>query len=481
MKFFISLIVSGWLVGATSASSQEWLSLFDGKTLAGWKPSENPGSFHVADGAIVCQGPRAHLFYEGLDGRFRNFEFECEAMTEAGANSGVFIHTRFQPIGFPEAGYEIQVLNESRDHNGYHENKLTGSVYGMRNVYKPLSVDGEWFKLRIRVEGKRVRTWLNETLLVDWVEPSNIDEVNGPVRKLSFGSFALQCHDPESKVRYRNLRVKRLPDEGPEIAGPAPALTENEKAWLRLGAANFPVMNYHVHLKGGLTIEEALASSRASGFFYGIAVNCGLNFSVTNDAGIAEYLLQMRGQPAFVAMQAEGREWVKMFSREAIAKFDYVFTDAMTIVDDTGRRMRLWITNEVPPIPDPDAFMNVLVDRTERILTDEPINVYVNPTYLPAQIASEAGRLWTPGRMQKVVNAAAKKHIAIEINSRLNLPSPEFLKLAKAAGCKFTMGTNNADRDIGELTYSLKMISELGLSWKDFWVPSPPPPGRNKI
>ena len=73
--------------------------------------------------------------------------------------------------------------------------------------------------------------------------------------------------------------------------------------------------------------------------------------------------------------------------------------------------------------------------------------------------------------MQKVVAAAARKQIAIEINSRLRLPHAPFLKLAKAAGCKFTFGTNNADRDIGRLDYSFQMVRELPLRWQDIWVP----------
>jgi hypothetical protein len=461
------------LSSACVGFSQDWQSLFDGKTLTGWKSSEDPASFRIEDGSIVCQGSRAHLFYAEGATDFRNFEFECEAMTYAGANSGVYIHTRFQPVGFPKVGYEIQVLNESREHNGYRENKLTGSLYGVRNVYKSLVPDEQWFKLRIRVEGKRVRTWINEVPLVDWIEPVANPEAKGPGKQLGVGTFALQCHDPGSKVRYRNLRVKRLPDTGPDIKSPGPALTAYELELQRLGAANYPIINYHVHLKGGLSLEDALSISRATGVFYGIAVNCGLNFAVTNDTGIVDYLRQMQGQPTFVAMQAEGREWVNLFSREATAQFDYVFTDAMTIVDDSGRRMRLWITNEVPPIPDPDAFMNVLVNRTVKILNEEPVNVYVNPTFLPAQIAGDYDRLWTEERMQRVVKAAAARGIAIEINSRLRLPSLAFLKLAKRAGCKFTMGTNNTDRDIGKLDYSLAMIKEVGLGWKDFWVPTP--------
>src|SRR5512138_1597060 len=82
---------------------QDYLQLFDGKTLNGWKASENPASFKVVDGTIVCDGPRAHLFYVGPDGKadFKNFEISVEAMTRNGANSGVYFHTTFQQTGFP--------------------------------------------------------------------------------------------------------------------------------------------------------------------------------------------------------------------------------------------------------------------------------------------------------------------------------------------------------------------------------------------
>ena len=54
---------------AAAAADEGWLSLFDGTTLAGWKAAESPSSFRVGDGAIACDGPRAHLFYEGADGK----------------------------------------------------------------------------------------------------------------------------------------------------------------------------------------------------------------------------------------------------------------------------------------------------------------------------------------------------------------------------------------------------------------------------
>lgn len=465
----LGLLLVSTLVGA---SAQEWESLFDGKNLNGWKANESAASFRVQDGMIACDGPRSHLFYVGADGTadFRNFELSVEVKTLNRANSGVYFHTEFQKDGWPGKGFEAQVINARAGDGGYLENKQTGSLYGIRNVYKSPVQDGEWFTMHVKVDGKRVQIRVNDLLLVDYVEynpPPSLPDYPG--RKIDHGTFALQCHDPGSRAFYRNIKVKRLPDNPPALA--QPKLGDYDQDVVRLGSANIPMVNYHMHLKGGLTLDEALAQSRASGIFFGVAVNCGLNFSVTNDAGINAYLDSVKGKPVFVAMQAEGREWVKMFSREAISKFDYVFTDSMTIFDDQGRRMRLWIKDEVPEITDKQAFMDMLVDRTVTILTTEPVNIYVNPTYLPAQIAGEYDQLWTEPRMKRVVEAARKSGVAIEINSKAKLPSPAFLKLAKAAGCKFTLGTNNTDRDIGRLDYCFAMVKELGLSWQDIWMP----------
>ena len=456
------------------AFGQEWHSLFDGQDLDGWKTGGSPGAFKAVGGEIVCEGPASHLFYSGPNGKaeFRNFEFSAEIMTEGGSDSGVCFHTDFEERGFPGKGFEVQVLNRRAEAGEDVGNELTGSLGPVRNIFKPMAADGEWFALKISVEGKRVRTWANDCLLVDYLEPTPAPDIpDRPGRKLGRGTFALQCQGTHGKVRFRNLRVRELPDKPPGEPAVAPPLTDYDQEILRLSAENYPVINHHVHLKGGLTLEEALAESRRTGVFYGIAVNCGLNFAVTNDAGIYDYLRSMRGQPCFLAMQAEGREWVKMFSKEAISLFDYVFTDSMTIFDDQGRRMRLWIPAEVPEIKDPEAFVDMLVDRTVDILSHEPVHVYVNPTFLPDVIARDYDRLWTEPRMKKVIEVAARRHIAIEINSRYRIPHPAFLKLAKAAGCKFTLGTNNADREIGRLDYSLQMVRELGLGPQDIWLP----------
>lgn len=234
---------------------------------------------------------------------------------------------------------------------------------------------------------------------------------------------------------------------------------------------DFPLVDYHVHLKGDFTYEKAVEHSKKTGIDYGVAVNCGMGFPVQTDSAALAWLDSMKGSPFLLAMQAEGREWVNMFSPSVIAMFDYVFTDAMTYTDSNGSRVRLWIKDEVA-ISDKQQFMDELVVRIVTILSTEPIDIYVNPTFLPEIIASEYDQLWTRERMLKVITAAAKNNIAIEINNRYRIPNEKFIRLAKKNGVKFAFGTNNADSNMGDLDYCLQMKKRCGLTEGNMFSPT---------
>jgi hypothetical protein len=235
--------------------------------------------------------------------------------------------------------------------------------------------------------------------------------------------------------------------------------------------APFKLTDLHVHLKGRLTIEDAVLKSKAENIDYGIAVNCGMGFPVHNDSQIDSVVALFKNYPQFyLAMQAEGREWVNIFSKESMDKFDYVFTDCMTFTDEQGRRNRIWMRNETW-IDDEEQFMDYMVNTLVTILNTEPIDVYVNSTFLPEQMADRYDQFWTEERMDKVINAARENNIAIEINNRYRIPSAEFIKRAKKAGVKFTVGTNNANEIFSGAAYAIEMIKECGLKESDFFLP----------
>jgi hypothetical protein len=187
-------------------ADEGWVSLFDGKSFAGWKASENKDSWKIIDGELVCHGPRSHLFYDGDLKPFKSFEFKAEVLTTRGSNSGIYFSTRFQPDGWPKYGYEVQVNNTHTDP------KKTGGLYGVSDVFEAPAKDGKWFEMHITVQGKHVTVKVDGKTVVDYAEPAGKESPkDGFVRVISEGTFALQAHDPKSEVHYKNIRVKKLP------------------------------------------------------------------------------------------------------------------------------------------------------------------------------------------------------------------------------------------------------------------------------
>ena len=186
-----------------------WVSLFDGKSFTGWKVGDNAASFTIENGAIAVNGNVAHLFYDGdvQQHRFKNFEFKASVMTLPGSNSGIYFHTTFQQGGWPQKGYEVQVNNSQSDW------RRTGSLYAIQDVKEVYVKDNEWFTEYITVQGKRVVIKINDKIVVDYTEPENAPRSTGMAgRLISNGTFALQGHDPKSKVFYKDIMVKVLPD-----------------------------------------------------------------------------------------------------------------------------------------------------------------------------------------------------------------------------------------------------------------------------
>jgi len=240
----------------------------------------------------------------------------------------------------------------------------------------------------------------------------------------------------------------------------------------RLSAAGYPIVDYHVHLKGGLSLDDVLRRTKEHGVKAGVAINGGLSFPARDDASLDPFLRQLEGQPVYVAFQAEGREWPGLFTKAALTRFDYLFTDAMTWTDDDGKRMRLWIKEDVGVLPDADRFMETLVARTVGILEREPIDLHVNPTFLPDQLAGDYDRLWTPARMDAIIAPLAARGIGLEINNRYRIPTVAFVARAKKAGVKFACGTNNTGpADLGRMEYCVSVIKDAGLVPGDMWTP----------
>jgi len=393
------------------------------------------------------------------------FSMTGEFLSEDGASAIVSFH---QNDSVPNAGYEVAF------HNGGIDGSVkSGSLLHVRNLYRSLAEDGQWCPFSISVKGKNVRVAIAGTEVVNYTEPETpFRSVEHANMKLGKGYFSFSAQS--GTVQFRNLKISGKPES--PVTPDSPSMDEQSDLAIKFQQRDFPVIDWHVHLKGGLTREMADSMSKAFGINYGVAPNAGeggVGEMLSSDSEVYDYYDTVKDFPFMRGVQGEGRRWTGVFSREALGIFDYLFTDAMTIIDHKGRISRIYRPEEV--IFDgigKEAYMDHLVGQTVKILAYEPADIYANATFLPDCFQSEYETLWTDERVNMVLDVMKENGIALEISARYKIPSERIVRMAKDRGLKFTFGTNNADCDFGRLEYCLEMAEKCGLTPDDMWYPS---------
>ena len=216
-----------------NAQESEWISLFDEKTLDGWKRynAEEIGPlWSVEDGTIKCDG-KGHGEGSGENGgslitleKFGNFELELEWKISAGGNSGILYHVveKSEYSHAYDTGPEYQVTDDgqAKSVNEYN-NKKAGSSYDMYAAppTKKLNPVMEWNSSKIIYNNGHVEHWLNGEKVVEFDENSLEFQERYYKSKWASGkypswnayksgSIALQDHG--AVVWYRNIRIKKL-------------------------------------------------------------------------------------------------------------------------------------------------------------------------------------------------------------------------------------------------------------------------------
>lgn len=190
-----------------------FVSLFDGKSLAGWTGATE--SYKVEDGAIVCvTGSQGNLLTEK---EYADFVVRFEFKLTAGANNGLGIRCPKTAKGnLHLEGTELQILDDTAEKYAtlkpyqYH-----GSVYGIapakRGHLKPL---GQWNEQEVTVVGRKIRVVLNGQTIVDadldaLTASGTLDGQEHPGLKRAKGHLGLLGHG--DRIDVRRIRIKELP------------------------------------------------------------------------------------------------------------------------------------------------------------------------------------------------------------------------------------------------------------------------------
>lgn len=426
--------------------------------------SGSPNKWKVGNRNIRSSILRLHTgqsaIYNGNinGGNFKNFEFKAKISHSEEAKASFWIHS-------DEAltkGYSI-LLGRPVD-----DRRRSGSLASIRNLYRPSPSS---FDLKVKVAGKRIVVMIDGMRVVDYLEPAEPYRTTTNIGQLlSSGLIGFRVEN--GTLNVANIEITPLTDNLPNYPEGREPLNERNDAVTHLQQQNFPVIDYHVHTGREESLEDALEKSFADGFEFGIAVNCGIGFRFQSDEEVRAYIEENRHFPVFHGMQAEGREWMETFSQEVREMFDYVFTDALTFHDHKGRRTLLWLDSTVfIDIPEQE-YMDMIMDRTLKIINEEPIDILANPTLLANAMMDNYDKLWTDERTALFVNTLADNNIALEINARYRVPNARIINAAKAAGVKFALGTNNSGlQSLDRLEYPLRMVKECGLTINDMWFP----------
>ena len=152
-------------------------------------------------------------------------------------------------------------------------------------------------------------------------------------------------------------------------------------------ARGITITDWHLHIRGGMTPEMAVARERASGIRSSAMENHGREWEIFTNARLREFAAAARkANPDMpVGIQVNDRDWFRQIDPATRAKFDYILADTMIMGKlPNGRDKRLWLVKDIADIGDPEKWMDAYVAHNLQIL-GEPISILANPTYLPAR------------------------------------------------------------------------------------------------
>lgn len=197
MKVFLSVVL---FLSPFFFYGQKAISIFNGKDLTGWT-IHGTEKWYVENGKMVCEsGPDKQYGYLSTNKNYKNFELTLEFKQEANGNSGVFFRSAID--GVKISGWQCEVAPINLHTGGIYESYGRGWLRQPDSVHEKYLKTGKWNKLKLKVVGDEVTTWLNGHQMIN-LNDEKIGAGNGFI--------ALQIHDGGGiKVLWRKIMITEL-------------------------------------------------------------------------------------------------------------------------------------------------------------------------------------------------------------------------------------------------------------------------------
>lgn len=224
----------------TASAADEWISLFDGATLKGWRVAAKPedekkGFWSVKDGAITCDS-RGRKDYSGVwllnnrDLYDFDLKMKVRAFREFAGNSGVHIRSRYDLDNFVMDGPRVDIHTAPPFRTGLIYDETRGARHEPAQAIKQSKWnyfdegDG-WNDLLIECRGTHIATTVNGIRIADYDGRGVLDDDTHKIRNTGIhGNIALQLHNAdELYIQFKDIYLKPAPDPLPPVISPASA------------------------------------------------------------------------------------------------------------------------------------------------------------------------------------------------------------------------------------------------------------------
>ena len=174
--------------------------IFNGKNLDGWKV-HGTEIWYVEEGQLVCEsGPEEKYGYLSTQSYYNDFILTLKFKQDSDGNSGVFIRSTIERTKI--SGWQVEVAPPKKNTGGIYESYGRGWLIKPDPIKDSVLKMGKWNKMKIKVQGNSVTTWLNGVKMIELK-----DEKIGKGK----GAIALQIHDGGGiKIRWKNIRINEL-------------------------------------------------------------------------------------------------------------------------------------------------------------------------------------------------------------------------------------------------------------------------------